>query len=411
MVIQFDVPVIFTEIDFASLDDDGGFAIVTIEGMGSFNLVFDADNGSDIFSLPFGTDFIPAGTPVTIEFSSPTAPSANLRLDDFTVVTSTTTLTQPVFDFNNNTDFDDGGEVDTTSTAISLDGSTTVVATIVDVFAPDFANPGSVLRASESGGVATQIGSNSLGVDNPSVTNEDFFASAGRENRDFNDGEGLVIKFDVDVIVTEFNLVSLDDGTVTVAIEGVGSFDFVNDDVSNPDDNFSNPFGVEFIPAGANITISFSTPPVAGSDPPAEAANVRITDIRVSTSAVAIPGDFNDDGMVDCDDLDGYVGNIGAAATGALAALDLDGDGTLSAGDANTHITTLVVTSNGVTGTFPGDLNCDGRVNVLGDAFALVSNLNNTVTMYSQGDLNFSGNVNVLGDAFALIGNIGMSND
>lgn len=124
----------------------------------------------------------------------------------------------------------------------------------------------------------------------------------------------------------------------------------------------------------------------------------------------SIVGDFNGDGDVDCDDLDGYVDNIGAAAAGALAALDIDGDGFLSATDANTHITNLVVTSNGVTGTFPGDLNCDGTVNVLGDAFALVANLNGTATMYSQGDINFDGNVNVLGDAFALVSNLGMSN-
>ena len=122
-------------------------------------------------------------------------------------------------------------------------------------------------------------------------------------------------------------------------------------------------------------------------------------------------GDFDGDGGVDCDDLDGYVGNIGAAANGPLAALDIDGDGTLSADDADTHIRTLVVTSNGVAGTFPGDLNCDGTVNVLGDAFALVSNLNNPATSYSQGDINFDGTVNVLGDAFTLIGNIGNSNN
>ena len=69
-----------------------------------------------------------------------------------------------------------------------------------------------------------------------------------------------------------------------------------------------------------------------------------------------------------------------------------------------------VTTSNGVTGTFPGDVNCDGSVNVLGDAFALVGNLGGSATMYSQGDVNFDGIVNVLGDAFILVGNLGMNN-
>ena len=122
------------------------------------------------------------------------------------------------------------------------------------------------------------------------------------------------------------------------------------------------------------------------------------------------PGDFNEDGIVDCDDLDGYINNIGNPATEMLAALDFDGDGTLTLADANSTITDLVVTSNGITGTLPGDLNCDGAVNVLGDAFALVGSLGQTVTSYSDGDVNFDGIVNVLGDAFILVGNLGMSN-
>ena len=122
-------------------------------------------------------------------------------------------------------------------------------------------------------------------------------------------------------------------------------------------------------------------------------------------------GDFNLDGEVTCDDLDGYVGNLGATVTAELAPLDLDNDGTISAADTNTHITTLVQTSNGRTGTFPGDLNCDGSVDVLSDAFALIANLGNSVTRYSQGDINFDGTVNVLGDAFILIGSLGSTND
>ncbi|MDA8563058.1 hypothetical protein N9L06_01260 [Mariniblastus sp.] len=122
-------------------------------------------------------------------------------------------------------------------------------------------------------------------------------------------------------------------------------------------------------------------------------------------------GDFTGDGVVDCDDLDGYVGNIGDAADGQLAALDLDGDGVLSAADANTHITTLVVTSNDGTGTVLGDFDCDGLVNVLGDAFILVANLNDPVASYSLGDANFDGEVSVLGDAFILVANLGFPNN
>ena len=132
---------------------------------------------------------------------------------------------------------------------------------------------------------------------------------------------------------------------------------------------------------------------------------------EIPSGQMDLVGDFNVDGEVDCDDLDGYVGNLEAAVNSELAPLDLDNDGTISAADATTHITTLVQTSNGNTGTFPGDLNCDGEVDVLGDAFALVGNLGNAVTSYSQGDISFDGTVDVLGDAFTLIGNLGSTND
>ena len=91
--------------------------------------------------------------------------------------------------------------------------------------------------------------------------------------------------------------------------------------------------------------------------------------------------------------------------------MDFDLDDTISEADADEVIRTLVVTSNGATGTFPGDLNCDGTVNVLGDAFALVGSLGSMVMSYAEGDINFDGNVNVLGDAFILVGNLGMSNE
>ena len=140
--------------------------------------------------------------------------------------------------------------------------------------------------------------------------------------------------------------------------------------------------------------------------------NVSVTVTGFMTPEVL--GDFDGDGDVDCDDLDGYIGNIGASVdgvTGGLANLDFDGDGMITMGDAISTTMELVETSNGVTGTFIGDLDCNGTVDVLGDAFILVGGLNGPATMYSEGDLDFSGNVNVLGDAFILVGNLGSTNE
>ena len=126
-----------------------------------------------------------------------------------------------------------------------------------------------------------------------------------------------------------------------------------------------------------------------------------------------VVGDSDGDMDIDCDDLDGYVGNLDTTVAGitrGLANLDIDGNEMLTLEDANEAIATLVVTSNGITGTFPGDFDCNGTVDVLGDAFILIENLGATVTSYGDGDVNFSGNVDVLNDAFILVGNLGESN-
>ena len=133
--------------------------------------------------------------------------------------------------------------------------------------------------------------------------------------------------------------------------------------------------------------------------------NLRIDPI------VSTMGDFNDSGSVDCDDIDSYRGNIGSDAIDDLAELDLVADGTIDSADVEFLVTELIETTNGQVGTFLGDLNCDGNVNVLGDAFILVGGLGSVATSYSQGDINLDGIVNVLGDAFVLIGNLGSTNE
>jgi len=130
----------------------------------------------------------------------------------------------------------------------------------------------------------------------------------------------------------------------------------------------------------------------------------------LAAPVASVLGDFDGDLDVDLADLDQYIGNIGVAAVGALAELDLNGNGTVDAVDSEQHFSTLVTTSNGVAGTFAGDANLDGTVDVLGDAIPLISNLGTVVTSWSQGDFNGDGAVNVLTDGFVLIGNFGSSN-
>ena len=159
-------------------------------------------------------------------------------------------------------------------------------------------------------------------------------------------------------------------------------------------------------------TFSFDLNP-RSSDPGDFFSASEDSQLSVTLVPSSALGDFDENGVVDCDDLDGYIGNLGTAVVAGTpeAALDFDGNGVLTPADANSTIADLVVTSNGITGTFLGDFNCDGTVDVLNDAFALVNNLGGTVTSYAQGDANFDGDVDVLADAFTLINNLGSTNE
>ena len=121
-------------------------------------------------------------------------------------------------------------------------------------------------------------------------------------------------------------------------------------------------------------------------------------------------GDFDGDNDVDIDDIDFYAGNIGSQAAGELALLDLNGDGQITTADLQTHIETHVQTSNGQTGTFLGDFDLNGTVDVINDAFVLIGNLGDVVSSYASGDANLDRTVDVIEDAFILIDNLGRTN-
>ena len=221
-------------------------------------------------------------------------------------------------------------------------------------------------------------------------------------------------------------------GTLRARVNARGLTPIFVDDV---DDGIDNQI-LALFEDGSRLDLGFEDiDPVAGTWTLLEAENTAITDLGLmltdqtaanpgwsftvdnsggngllTATFTPVIGDFDDDGDVDGDDVDFYIGNLFKPATGELAPLDLDGGGEVTIADFNLHVTTLVVTSNGVTGALLGDVNLDGEVNVLNDAFILVENLGQTVTSRSQGDLNADGVVDVLGDAFLLVSQLGQSN-
>ena len=222
----------------------------------------------------------------------------------------------------------------------------------------------------------------------------------------------------------------LDGFTVTLTANAAGytfSFTSVNPVTANAD-NFNRGNGVvedvtgtfepgefERVFGGGHFHLAAQTRnvPTNPSGAGIGTATINISEASITVGVAPGPdltGDFNDDGAVDCDDIDEYIGNLGFFAAGGLEDQDLVADGTIDSLDVAFLVENLIVTTNGETGTFLGDLNCDGIVDVLGDAFILVGSLGSTVMSYSDGDANLDGTVDVLNDAFALVGNLGMNN-
>ena len=133
-------------------------------------------------------------------------------------------------------------------------------------------------------------------------------------------------------------------------------------------------------------------------------------ELNLSFDVVGELGDFSLSGSVGAEDIDFFTDQLDQVVDvdSELRELDLDGDGTITLDDHDLLVTSLVETSLGTQGTFVGDLNLDGRVDVVDDAFILVSNLDDPNALgYASGDLNADGIVDVVNDAFRLIENLG----
>ena len=325
-----------------------------------------------------------------------------------------------LFDFNNGGVVDGDGndpapESDSDFDA-SAEGDTIILGglgfTVVEVITPEFsvtdgvtARTGNIL----SGGTTSIGGQNALGFNNPTIGTGAFDAlgtttNNGTEGTDINADESLVFTFDQNVTFTQIVLESFT-GVDGFEVRVGGSL--IEDDFIDGSNNGAGLGGLEnlLITAGTQITFTGT-----GDD---STTDFRIVTLEVQVVAeTSILGDFDQDDDVDVDDIDFYIGNLGTEATGELAQLDLIEDGTITIADLNFHITTLAETSNGVQGALLGDLDLNGQVDVLGDAFALIANLgSNGEISYGLGNINGDLMVDVLNDAFLLVGNLGLNND
>ena len=334
-----------------------------------------------VFQL-FGetVDFSSAANEIQVNFDVTFSGEVDVLDSDFRMSLVDTSTNQGFYPIS----WDIGGRVGTYSRARFVDNLDGEVGDDHGGTFTDAINAGGTIAQSGAAPEITNDATENGLVDGNTVS---FSAVLTRDEGDSFSFTLNVSEADGDVVYPEiagsYDPVNPTNGDTSVAMMAVNSFDGIVFGVFDDDPFSGNP--------GGSYTVS---------------------NLEILATAIVVVGDSDGDMDVDCDDLDSYVGNLDTSVAGStgLANLDIDGDEMLTLEDANEAITTLVVTSNGITGTFPGDFNCNGTVDVLGDAFILIENLGGLVTMYSEGDANFDGFVDILGDAFILVENLGESN-
>ena len=421
ITLTFDQDVVFTEIELESVQPTDSFEVL----VGGVSMLQTTGDDQELDSLGGLTDLtIPAGTEVTFAADGllTTENASSFRIETFTLLDSAGQ--EVLFDFRSTggNGLAGTGEPNLTNLDPGSVGESALVdglsLTLVDITAPEYdvsgdvpVETGVILSAAAGANIVTNIsGDDALGIQNPSIGNADFdLIGDGNESSDLNPGETLTFIFDQDVQFTEIELEAVQaDDTFDVLVDGVIVLQTTGDDEFLDDLG-----GLTDLTISAGTEVTFAVGGILNStESQLPSTSIRIETFTVLTTAVS--GDFNGDGMVDCDDLDGYIGNIDTAVpdvVGGIANLDFDSNGMITEEDAEMVIQTLVVATNGITGTFLGDFNCDGSVDVLEDAFALIGSLGGVATSYSQGDANFDGVVDVLGDAFVLVANLGNTNE
>ena len=189
----------------------------------------------------------------------------------------------------------------------------------------------------------------------------------------------------------------------------VGTQVDITSDQVDDDDVFTFPNGGLELPANTNLLLQPGIVQSGGNNNSSAGVGLQSMTIRITGDAPGLAGDFDMDDDVDADDIDFYSGNLGMPAMDNLAQLDLNGDNVVTLADHDLHVMTLVQIDGVQTGTLIGDINLDGQVNVLGDAFILINSLGTNATGWASGDLNADQTVDVLGDAFLLVNNLGQS--
>ena len=340
ITLTFDQDVTFTAIELESVRATDSFEVL----VGGVSMLL--ATGDDAFLDDLGglTGLsIAAGTEVTFAADGLLEAGANassFRIETFTVLDSAGQ--EVLFDFriSGGNGLAGSGEPNLTDLDPGRTGESALVGglslTLVDITAPEYdvsgvatgglpVQTGNTLSGAAGDAVFTNVsGQDALGIQNPSINNDDFdLIGDGSESSDLNPGETVTFTFDQDVVFTEIELESVQaDDTFDVLVDGVAVLQTTGDDAFL--DDLGGLSGL-MIPAGSEITFA-----VGGILAP-DLTDLPSTSIRIETFTVeimsdVIKGDADMDGDVDFDDIPEFIAILQAGVFVPQADADCDTD-------------------------------------------------------------------------------------
>ena len=352
ITMTFDEDVEFTAIELESVIPEDSFNVL-VDG----EAVLETTGVDGALELGGLTDLtIAAGTEITFAVdgvleTATGGPATSIRIETFTVVGSESGEVVYTFQGNggvvgteNLPNFDPGSAGD----VVTIGGLGGLDVTIVDITAPEYnldgalpVETGNILSSAAGDAVTTEVSAqDALGIDNPSIENEQFdIIGDGNDSTDLNPGESVTITFGQDVQFTAIELESVQAADVfNVLVAGETVLETMGDD------GFIDDLG-----SLAGLTIAAGTEVTFAVDGVLEnATDGPTTSIRIETFTVEIiesddgHGDVNLDGIVNFLDISPFITVLAAGGSPAAESqADCNGDGTVSFLDISPFIQAL----------------------------------------------------------------------
>ena len=346
ITLTFDQDVTFTAIELESVRATDSFEVL----VGGVSMLLATGDDDQLDSLGGLTGLsIAAGTEVTFAADGLLEAGANassFRIETFTVLDSAGQ--EVLFDFriSGGNGLAGSGEPNLTDLDPGRTGESALVGglslTLVDITAPEYdtsgglpVETGNTLSGAAGANILTNVsGQGALGIQNPSINNDDFdLIGDGSESSDLNPGETVTFTFDQDVVFTSIELESVVAGnTFDVLVDGVAVLETTGDDAFLDDLG-----GLTDLTITAGSEITFAVGGVVAT------TSTRIETFTVEIMGGVLKGDVDTNGFVEFADIPPFINLL--INMGFQAEADTDCNGVVEFADIPVFINLLIEAS------------------------------------------------------------------